>query len=174
MSQRPELASAALRSALDQTARALRSASDARTALEPREVGYVARVGAGIVRVRGLPGVAAEELIELSGGVLAMVLDLEPGEIGAIVLGAAEGVQAGSAVRRTHRVADAPVGTELLGRIVDAVGRPLDGGTSLDGLARLPIERPAPPISARAPVSAPLHTGIKVVDSLLPIGRGQR
>jgi F-type H+-transporting ATPase subunit alpha len=174
MSRPLELGSDALRRALDESTRALHQAAEPAPELSLREIGRVVQVGAGIARVRGLPGIGAEELIELPGGLLALALDLEATEIGAVLLGEGLALRAGAPARRTRRVADVPVGRELLGRVIDASGAPRDGGPRLAALERWPIERPAPPISARAPVIAPLHTGIKVVDALIPIGRGQR
>jgi len=169
------LASEVLRRSLVASATALRNAlGDDSPQLRLREVGSVSQVSSGIARVRGLPGVGAEELLEFQGGLPGMALDLEPAEIGAVLLGSGAGLHAGSSVRRTGRHVDVPVGTGLLGRVIDATGRPLDGGPALFGPERWPIERPAPPIIARAPVTVPLHTGVKVVDALVPIGRGQR
>lgn len=142
--------------------------------LTAREVGRVVSVGQGVARLRGLPGVEAEELVRLQGGVLGMAYNLDPEEVGAILLGASRELTAGSLAHRTGRILDIPVGEELVGRVVDALGRPLDERGPLRLAERRPVERPAPPILRRAPVARPLQTGLKVIDSLLPIGRGQR
>lgn len=139
-----------------------------------REVGRVVEIGEGIGRVTGLPHVQAEEMLLLPGNLLAIAFNLDPEEIGVILLDHCEGVEAGAEVRRTGRIMDVPVGEALLGRVVGPAGRPLDGRGAIVGEERLPIEREAPPIMARAPVEVPLQTGIKVVDALVPIGRGQR
>lgn len=145
-----------------------------RPELTAREVGRVVSVGQGVAQLRGLPGVQAEELVRLQGGVLGMAYNLDPEGVGAILLGASRELTAGSLAHRTGRILDIPVGEELVGRVVDALGRPLDERGPLRLAERRPVERPAPPILRRAPVSRPLQTGLKVIDSLLPIGRGQR
>lgn len=145
-----------------------------RPELTAREVGRVASVGQGVARLRGLPGVQAEELVRLQGGVLGMAYNLDPEEVGAILLGTSRELTAGSLAHRTGRILDIPVGEELVGRVVDALGRPLDERGPLRLAERRTVERPAPPILRRAPVARPLQTGLKVIDSLLPIGRGQR
>ncbi|MDD5170735.1 MAG: alternate F1F0 ATPase, F1 subunit alpha [Syntrophales bacterium] len=142
--------------------------------MRQREVGIVHFVGQGIVRVGGLPNVKSEEIVRFPGDVLGYVFNIDPDEIGVILLGRAEHLTAGSEVRRTGRVMDVPVGDDLLGRVVDAMGRPLDNLGEIRALRRLPVEREAPPVMARAPVTVPLQTGLKVVDALIPIGRGQR
>lgn len=139
-----------------------------------REVGYVSTVGHGIARVTGLPGVETDELLSFPGDLPGMAFNLDPEEVGVLLLGGYEHLAAGAEVRRTHRALDVPVGEGLLGRVVDATGRPLDGGGSIRFAQRRPIERPAPPVLHRAPVSVPLQTGIKAIDALIPIGRGQR
>jgi len=140
----------------------------------PRQTGHVAYVGGGIARIRGLPEVTSEELVEFPGGLLGMAVNLEPDEVGVLLLGDNEALNAGVPVRATGRVADAPVGDALLGRVIDPTGRVLDHGRRLDAARRLPIERPAPEIIDRSPVTVPLETGIKAIDALIPIGRGQR
>jgi F-type H+-transporting ATPase subunit alpha len=145
-----------------------------RAELTAREVGSVVSVGQGVARVRGLPGVQAEELVRFPGEVLGLVYNLDPEEAGVVLLGARQDLAAGSVAHRTGRILDVPVGGELVGRVVDALGRPLDERGSIRLSERRPVERPAPPILHRAPVTEPLQTGLKVIDSLLPIGRGQR
>jgi len=139
-----------------------------------REVGSVASVGEGIARVRGLPSAQSEELLRFPGGIRGMAFNLDPDEIGVILLDEGTRLEAGDEVHRTGRVLDVPVGPSLLGRVVDPLGRPRDDKGDLRAADRRPIEREAPPIMHRAPVRTPLQTGLKAVDALLPIGRGQR
>jgi F-type H+-transporting ATPase subunit alpha len=150
----------------------------ARAAFTPqlslREVGSVANVSAGIATVLGLPGVGFEELLEFPGGVFGIAFNVDENEIGVVLLGDYSDLHAGDEVRRTNRVMDVAVGEGLLGRVIDPLGRPLDGQGRVIASRRLPIERPAPPIMDRAPVTVPLQTGLKVIDALIPIGRGQR
>jgi F-type H+-transporting ATPase subunit alpha len=147
-----------------------------------RETGVVKSVRPGIARVTGLPGVQADELVCFpkagigSGGspLLGIAFNLDPEEVGVILLGDSQYLQAGDEVYRTGRVMDVPVGEALLGRVVTVMGQPLDGRGALDIVERRPVEREAPAILDRAPVTVPLQTGLKVVDALIPIGRGQR
>ncbi|MGB3614898.1 MAG: alternate F1F0 ATPase, F1 subunit alpha [Elainellaceae cyanobacterium] len=139
-----------------------------------QEVGSITFLGSGVARAVGLPHVRSQERVVLADGSLGLAFNLGREEVGIVLLNPGKGVQAGSRVRRTGRVMDAPVGEGLLGRVLDATGRVLDGGLPLVGLERRPIERPAPAIMDRAPVTVPLQTGIKVIDALIPIGRGQR
>ena len=142
--------------------------------LRAQEVGTVHYVGVGITLVDGLPGVKSEEVTAFPRGLLGMVFNVDPTEAGIILLGDHLHLKAGDEVKRTGRVLDVPVGEALLGRVVDALGRPLDEGGPVRAAARRPVEREAPPIMHRNPVTVPLETGIKVVDALIPIGRGQR
>ncbi len=142
--------------------------------LTPREVGTITNVSTGIAKVSGLPGVGFEELLDFPGGGFGIAFNLDADEIGVVLLGEYQELHAGDEVGRTGRVMDVVVGDELLGRVIDPLGRPLDGNGSLATSKRLPIERPAAPIMDRAPVTVPLQTGLKVVDALIPIGRGQR
>jgi F-type H+-transporting ATPase subunit alpha len=139
-----------------------------------QERGVVTSVGHGIARVAGLPGVQIEELIAFPGLGEGIAFDLSPGEVGVVLLGGHQGLAAGQEARRTGRVLDVPVGEGLLGRVVDPLGRPLDEGRPIQVQERRPVEREAPPIMQRAPVTVPLQTGIKSIDALIPIGRGQR
>ena len=142
--------------------------------LTPHEVSTVISVSTGIARISGLPGVGFEELVQFVGGGFGIAFNLDEEEVGVVLLGDYSHLHAGTEVGRTGRVMDVPVGDSLLGRVIDPLGRPLDdGGPVADG-ERLPIERPAPPIMDRAPVTVPLQTGLKVIDALIPIGRGQR
>jgi F-type H+-transporting ATPase subunit alpha len=138
------------------------------------EVGTVVSVSTGIAHVSGLPGVGSEELIEFTGGLLGIAFNVDEDEIGVVLLGDYTQLRAGDRVHRTGRVSDVAVGDGLLGRVIDPLGRPLDGGGAVASSQRLPIERPSPPIMDRLPVTVPLQTGLKVVDALIPIGRGQR
>src|SRR5690554_3769595 len=151
-----------------------RAASAPSPGLTLREIGTVRSVTRGTARVSGLPDVGAEELVELSGGVMGLAFNLDPDEVGVILLGDGRAVSAGDEVRRTGRVADVPVGPGLLGRVVDPTGAPRDGKGPIRSSRRFLLEREAHPIMDRAPVAVPLETGIKVVDALVPIGRGQR
>ncbi len=142
--------------------------------LEVREVGTVTNVSTGIAKVSGLPNVGFEELLEFPGGVSGVAFNVDEHEVGVVLLGDYWHLQAGDEVERTGRVMDVAVGDTLLGRVIDPLGRPLDGHGPVPSDERLPIERPARPIMDRAPVTVPLETGLKVLDALIPIGRGQR
>ncbi len=135
--------------------------------------GTVSQAGDGVIRIEGLEGSKYGELLELSGGVYAMALDLHENGVGAVIMDNADTVSVGDSVRGTGRVAEVPVGDELIGRVIDPIGRPLDGAP-LDAKRTLPAERPAPSIMDRRPVDTPLETGILAIDSMIPIGRGQR
>ncbi|PMB39631.1 F0F1 ATP synthase subunit alpha [Fischerella thermalis CCMEE 5319] len=147
-----------------------------------RETGIVQSVKPGIARVAGLPGVQADELVcfpraGVGSGelpLLGIAFNLDPEEVGVILLGDSKHLQAGDEVYRTGRVMDVPVGEALLGRVVNVMGHPLDDRGALAITERRPVEREAPAILDRAPVTVPLQTGLKVVDALIPIGRGQR
>jgi F-type H+-transporting ATPase subunit alpha len=138
------------------------------------EIGFVRAIGNGVTRVTGVPAVQAEELVYVGDDVPALAFNLEPGEVGLVLLGADARLAAGDTVRRTGRVLSTPVGFGLLGRVVDPLGRPLDGRGTVNTGEQLPIEREAPSIMDRAPVTVPLQTGVKAVDALIPVGRGQR
>ncbi len=142
--------------------------------LAPHEVGRVMTVSTGIAKVSGLPNVGYEELLKFQGGVFGIAFNVDEEEIGVVLLGEYVALQAGDEVTRTGRVMDVAVGEGLLGRVIDPLGRPLDGGGRVMASQRLPIERPAASIMDRAPVTVPLQTGLKVIDALIPIGRGQR
>src|SRR3972149_2002633 len=142
--------------------------------LTPHEVGTITNVSTGIARVSGLPNVGFEELVKFPGGVFGIAFNVDEDEIGVVLLGEYSHLHAGDEVERTGRVMDVGVGDGLLGRVIDPLGRPLDGHGAVDSSARLPIERPAAAIMDRAPVTVPLQTGLKVVDALIPVGRGQR
>ena len=142
--------------------------------MTPREVGTVISVATGIAKVSGLPGVGFEELVKFPGGVLGIAFNVDEDEIGVVLLGEYQDLHAGDEVERTGRVMDVAVGEELLGRVIDPLGRPLDGKGPVPSNQRMPIERPAAAIMDRAPVTVPLQTGLMVIDALIPIGRGQR
>ena len=143
-------------------------------ALEITDVARVLSVGSGIAQITGIADLRADELVTFSGGELGVASNLSERQIGVVVLGNTEGIRPGERVWRTGRVVDVPVGDGLLGRVVDALGRPLDGGGRIHAKSRRPVERPSPPIMHRAPVNKPLQTGIKAIDAAIPIGRGQR
>ena len=142
--------------------------------LAPREIGTITSVSTGIATVSGLRGAGFEELIRFPDGLSGIAFNMDEDEIGVVLLGDYTHLQAGDEVTRTGRVMDVGVGEALLGRVVDPLGRPLDDLGPLAYLKRLPIEREAKAIMDRSPVTAPLQTGIKVIDALVPIGRGQR
>jgi F-type H+-transporting ATPase subunit alpha len=142
--------------------------------LTPREVGAITTVSTGIARVAGLPGVGFEELVKFPGDVFGIAFNIDEDDIGVVLLGEYRLLHTGDKVERTGRVMDVAVGDGLLGRVIDPLGRPLDGNGPAACTRRLPIERYATPIMDRAPVTMPLQTGIKVIDALIPIGRGQR
>jgi F-type H+-transporting ATPase subunit alpha len=148
--------------------------SEHKPELKPEEVGIVSYVGSGIARVSGMDSVKAEELVRFPGDLYGLVFNIDPDEIGIIMLDPSEHISAGDEVTRTGRVLDIPVGEALLGRVVDALGRPLDNLGDIAASVRYPVEREAPPIMHRDPVTVPLQTGIKAIDALIPIGRGQR
>jgi len=138
------------------------------------EVGLVTEVGDGIARVEGLPSTMTNELLEFEGGVLGLALNLDVREIGAVILGNYEHIEEGQQVRRTGRVLSVPVGDAYLGRVVDALGNPIDGKGEIDTSDRRALELQAPSVVQRQPVKEPLQTGIKAIDSMTAIGRGQR
>ncbi|MBI2858624.1 MAG: F0F1 ATP synthase subunit alpha [Chloroflexi bacterium] len=137
-------------------------------------VGTVMEVGDGIVRIHGLGGAKASELLEFKDGTMALVLNLEEDSVAAVVLGEYGGIQEGDEVRSTGKVVEIPVGPSLLGRVVNPLGVPLDGKGALGTSKTRPVERIAPNVVTRQPVNTPVLTGIKAIDSMVPIGRGQR
>jgi len=151
-----------------------RTRQAAEPTLDLREMGRVTYVGEGIARVSGLPTVQAEELVRFDNGRLGMAMNLDASEVGVVLLDEREDLDAGMKVHRTGRILDVPVGDAMLGRVVDALGRPVDHHGAIRAEMRRPVEREAPAIMDRAPVDTPLQTGLKVVDALIPVGRGQR
>jgi F-type H+/Na+-transporting ATPase subunit alpha len=142
---------------------------------ELEEVGTVLQVGDGIARIYGLSKVQSGELIEFETGVQAIVLNLEEDNVGAVLLGSGKGISEGSSCKRTRRIASIKVGEGMLGRVVDTLGQPIDGKGPIKGETyEMPIERKAPGVIYRQPVNEPLQTGIKAIDAMIPIGRGQR
>lgn len=162
---RPEEISAILREQL----------SNFKTSTELEEVGTVLQVGDGIARIYGLNNVRAGELVEFKNGVRAVVLNLEEDNVGAVLLGRSENIKEGDTVKRTGQIASINVGEGMVGRVVNPLGEAIDGKGPIKGkLYEMPIERKAPGVIFRQPVDEPLQTGIKAIDSMIPIGRGQR
>jgi F-type H+-transporting ATPase subunit alpha len=142
--------------------------------VQVHDTGVVLQVGDGIARVHGLDNVMAGELVEFSNGVFGIAFNLEEDNVGIIVLGSVTGIQEGDQVKRTGRIASVPVGDALLGRVVNPLGQPLDGRGPIETDTFRPIESPAPGVITRRSVHEPLQTGIKAIDAMIPIGRGQR
>src|SRR5688572_14011758 len=162
---RPEEVSAILREQLSQ----------ARTEAQLEEVGSVLTVGDGVARIYGLTQVQAGELIEFESGLRALVLNLEEDNVGAVMLGDYNDIKEGATVKRTGKIASVKVGDGMLGRVVDTLAKPIDGKGPLTGeLYEMPLERKAPGVISRQPVNTPVQTGIKALDAMIPIGRGQR
>jgi F-type H+-transporting ATPase subunit alpha len=145
-----------------------------RVGLRVHERGSVVSVGDGIARISGLPSAALDDIVAFADGSRGIVFDLRESLLGAVLLHETDALTAGTAVERTMRSLSVPVGDALLGRIVDPIGTPLDGDPAPESIERRPIESPAPPIVAREFVSEPLYTGIRLIDTMTPIGRGQR
>ncbi len=142
--------------------------------LELHEIGIISSVSTGVAQVSGLANVASDELMQFPGDIYGIAFNIDEDSIGVVLLGEHWHLQSGDEVERTGRVMDVAVGQGLLGRVIDPLCRPLDTKGTLQSSRRLPVERPAPPIMDRAPVTEPLQTGLKVIDALIPIGRGQR
>ncbi|MEJ7748864.1 MAG: F0F1 ATP synthase subunit alpha, partial [Candidatus Limnocylindrales bacterium] len=142
--------------------------------VETRSVGTVVEVGDGIAQIYGLEGALASEMLEFPGGVMGMALNLEEETVGAVILGDASAIKEGDTVKTTGRVVEIPVGQALLGRVVDPLGRPLDDKGPIAATSTRPAERIAPGVIVRKGVDTPVQTGIKAIDALIPIGRGQR
>ncbi len=149
--------------------------SNFKTSSELEEIGTVLQVGDGIARVYGLTNAQAGELVEFPSGVKAIVLNLEEDNVGVVLLGSSEGIREGTTVKRTGKIASIPVGEGMIGRVVNGLGEAIDGKGPIKGdLYDLPIERKAPGVIYREPVAEPLQTGIKAIDAMIPVGRGQR
>ncbi len=138
------------------------------------DVGTVIQVGDGIARVHGLEKCMAGELLEFEGGVIGMALNLEEDNVGVVIMGPYTGIREGDQVKRTGRIMEVPVGEQLLGRVVNALGQPIDGNGPINTTKTRPIESPAPGVMDRKSVHEPMQTGIKAIDAMIPIGRGQR
>ncbi|HNP17346.1 MAG TPA: F0F1 ATP synthase subunit alpha [Fulvivirga sp.] len=162
---RPDEVSAILREQL----------SGAKTEAELEEVGTVLEVGDGVARIYGLSKAQSGELLEFENGLKALVLNLEEDNVGAVLLGESKGIKEGDVVKRTGKIASIEVGEGMVGRVVDTLGMPIDGKGPIAGETfEMPLERKAPGVIYRQPVNEPLQTGIKAIDSMIPIGRGQR
>ncbi|MEK7644295.1 MAG: F0F1 ATP synthase subunit alpha [Patescibacteria group bacterium] len=142
--------------------------------VETEEVGAVIEVGDGIARLEGLDNCQAQEMIEFPGGVFGVALNLEEETVGAIILGDYKNIKEGDLVKRTGRIMSIPVGEEMIGRVVNTLGLPVDGAGDIKTKDMYPLERVAPGVITREPVNRPLQTGIKAIDALIPVGRGQR
>ncbi len=142
--------------------------------VETREVGKVLEVGDGIARVHGLSSAMAGEMVEFPGGVRGQVFNLEETSVGIIILGDYKKIQEGDEVRATGALLSVPVGEALIGRVVDPLGNPLDGAGPINATETRPLESEAPGVAGRQPVKQPLQTGIKAIDAMTPVGRGQR
>ncbi len=149
--------------------------SNFKTSSELEEVGTVLQVGDGIARIYGLNNAKSGELVSFENGVRAIVLNLEEDNVGVVLMGASDNIKEGDTVRRTGNIASIKVGESMLGRVVNALGEPIDGKGPLEGdLYEMPLERKAPGVIYRQPVNEPLQTGLKPIDAMIPIGRGQR
>jgi F-type H+/Na+-transporting ATPase subunit alpha len=159
----------------DEITSIIKSAIDSfESGVETRSVGTVVEVGDGIAQIYGLDDALASEMLEFPDGVMGMALNLEEETVGAVLLGESASIKEGDTVKTTGRVVEVPVGAALLGRVVDALGRPLDDKGPIDAGATRPVERIAPGVIVRQSVDTPVQTGIKAIDALIPIGRGQR
>ena len=145
-----------------------------RTTTTKSNVGIVREVGDGVAKIEGLSDVMLNEMIEFPNGVTGLALNLEENEVGAILLGDYEGVTEGSEVKTTGRLLSVPVGKAMLGRVVNAIGQPIDGKGPINAEASYPVEKQAPGVMKRKSVSQPVLTGIMAIDAMIPVGRGQR
>src|SRR4051794_4244050 len=161
-------------SAADITAALKKHLEGFESTLQAQTVGRITEVGDGIARVSGLPGCGVNELLEFEDGTVGLALNLDEDSIGAVILGEGEQIEEGQAVKATGRILSMPVGDAMLGRVVDALGNPIDGGGPIVGGIQRRMETQAPGIIGRQPVHEPLQTGIKAIDAMTPIGRGQR
>ena len=153
----------------------LQQLQQAETQVRSEEVGVVLSVGDGVARIYGMTNVTENELVEFENGVMAVAMNLEEDNVGAVLLGPSEGIKEGQRVRRTGRVASIEVNENMLGRVINPLGKPLDGGSEIAGEKfSMPLDRKAPGVIYRQPVNQALQTGLKAVDSMIPIGRGQR
>ncbi|MBN1217729.1 MAG: F0F1 ATP synthase subunit alpha [Anaerolineae bacterium] len=158
----------------DITAQIRRQIEEFQAPIESTDIGTVLSVGDGIARISGLTNVMSTELLEFPGGVMGIALNLEANQVGAVILGDYEHIEEGDIVKSTGRIASVPVGNAMIGRVVNALGEPIDGKSVIQNDGYYPIEKIAPGVIERANVNAPVQTGIKAIDSMIPIGRGQR
>jgi F-type H+-transporting ATPase subunit alpha len=142
--------------------------------VDKETVGYVTAVADGVARVEGLPSAMASELLEFPGGLIGVALNIDEEDLGVVLLGESSHIQEGDPVKQTGNVLSVPVGDALLGRVIDPLGNPVDGKGPIDATERRLLETQAPSVVQRQPVNQPLQTGIKAIDSMTPIGRGQR
>ena len=161
-------------SASDIAAAINKSLDGFQSSTEARTVGRVTEVGDGIARVSGLPDCAVNELLEFEGGIVGLALNLDEDSIGTVILGDADLIEEGQPVKSTGNILSVPVGDAMLGRVVNALGTPIDGKGDIVGAISRRVEIQAPGIMGRKPVHEPLQTGIKSIDAMTPIGRGQR
>src|SRR5512145_1391765 len=159
----------------DEIARVLREEiENYESVVQVTETGYVVTVGDGIARIHGLDNAMAGELLDLPHGVAGLALNLDEDEVGAVLLGEYSEIKEGDEVRRTGRIMSVPAGEAMIGRVVDALGKPIDGKGPIDTSVFNPVERIAPGVIDRKPVKEPMQTGLKAIDAMIPIGRGQR
>ncbi|HEY3428361.1 MAG TPA: F0F1 ATP synthase subunit alpha [Acidimicrobiia bacterium] len=158
----------------DITASLRQRLSDWKPSLEQETIGYVTSVADGVARVKGLPNVMASELLEFPGGLLGVALNIDEDDLGVVLMGEASHIEEGASVKQTGNVLSIPVGDALLGRVIDPLGNPIDGKGPIETDERRLLEVQAPSVVERQPVKEPLQTGIKAIDSMTPIGRGQR
>jgi F-type H+-transporting ATPase subunit alpha len=163
-----------LTSSLHHTLDTIAQSLDRSRDLSLREMGTIASISESIATVSGLPNAKADELVLFKGQIPGIVFNLDAEQLGIILLGSSDHLDVGQRVERTQRVISVPVGDQLLGRVVNPVGKPLDDQGRIHTEEQRPIERAAPPFIHRAPVKVPLQTGLKVIDALIPVGRGQR
>ena len=153
----------------------LQQLRDADTGIKFEEVGVVLTIGDGVARAYGLTHVTENELVEFENGVMGVAMNLEEDNVGIVLMGPSTGIKEGQSVKRTGRVASILVSEEMLGRVINPLGQPLDGGPEIGGEKfQMPLDRKAPGVIYRQPVKEALQTGLKAVDSMIPIGRGQR
>ena len=138
------------------------------------DVGTVVEVGDGIARIQGLQGAQYNEILEFPNGIMGLALNLEEDTVGAAIMGDANAVKEGDSVRSTGRIIEVPVGDGMIGRVVDGLGRPIDGRGAINSRVTRPVERIAPNVVTRQSVDTPVQTGVKAIDAMIPIGRGQR
>ncbi len=148
--------------------------ADWQPTVDKETVGYVTAIADGVARVKGLPNTMASELLEFPGGLMGVALNLDEGDLGVVLMGEYEHIQEGAPVKQTGTVLSVPVGDALLGRVVDALGNPIDGKGPINATERRLLETQAPSVVERQPVHEPLQTGIKAIDAMTPVGRGQR